>query len=122
MKLIKDINVLGTLYKVYQLESKEENDKELNSWEAGHCRGIEKVIMIAYMEDSARLGNLSNVKKEFTSEVLRHEIVHAFLSESGLRWNSNDSTNGWAENEEMVDWFAIQSPKIFKVYKELDIL
>lgn len=122
MKLIKSIDVLGTEYKIYQLESKEENGKELNSWEAGHCRGIEKVIMIAYMDDVERFGTLENVKKEFSNEVLRHEIVHAFLNESGLRWNSNNSTNGWAENEEMVDWFAIQSPKIFKIYQELNIL
>lgn len=53
--------------------------------------------------------------------VLRHEILHAFLMESGLDENSN-SCDGWALNEEMVDWFARQSPKIFKVYNKLKIL
>ena len=53
--------------------------------------------------------------------VIRHEIVHAFLMESGLAESSN-AADSWATNEEMVDWFARMSPKIFKVYQELDIL
>lgn len=53
--------------------------------------------------------------------VLRHEIIHAFLFESGLAENSN-SADAWAVNEEMVDWFANQSPKIYKVYKELKLV
>ena len=53
--------------------------------------------------------------------MLRHEIIHAFLNESGLSDSSN-SVEAWAKNEEMVDWFAIQSPKIFKVFQDLDIL
>ena len=52
---------------------------------------------------------------------LRHEIVHAYLYESGLRENS-EKQYAWADNEEMVDWFAIQGPKIFKTYKELGVL
>lgn len=52
---------------------------------------------------------------------IRHEILHAFLSESGLDDSSLKCKN-WAVNEEMVDWFAIQSPKIFKVYKELKLI
>lgn len=53
--------------------------------------------------------------------VLRHEILHAFLFESGLADSSN-SVDAWAVNEEMVDWFARQSPKIYKVYKELKLV
>ena len=53
--------------------------------------------------------------------VLRHEILHAFLFESGLADSSN-SADAWAVNEEMVDWFARQSPKIYKVYKELKLV
>ena len=55
--------------------------------------------------------------EELEKKVLRHEIIHAYLGESGLRGSS-----GWAENEEMVDWFAIQSSKIYKTYKELDAI
>ena len=49
--------------------------------------------------------------------LLRHEIVHAFLFQSGLSANSN-ATDAWATNEEMVDWIALQGPKIYKAWKE----
>ena len=60
--------------------------------------------------------------EELVKQVLKHEIVHAFLVESGLAFSSHSTVGAWAMNEEMVDWFAIQSPKIFKVFQELDIL
>lgn len=44
-------------------------------------------------------------------QVIRHEIVHAFLHESGL-----DSNTNWARNEEIVDWIAIQFPKLEKTF------
>jgi hypothetical protein len=43
---------------------------------------------------------------------MRHELVHAFLFESGLH---NDS---WAANEAAVDWIANQFPKILKAFQE----
>lgn len=52
-----------------------------------------------------------------TRKVIRHEIIHAFLFESGLAENSD-----WARNEEMVDWFAKQGPKIYAAWKEIDAL
>ena len=45
------------------------------------------------------------------------QIVHAFLYESGLRQNAYGS-KCWAKNEEMIDWMAIQIPKIQRAYKE----
>ena len=44
-------------------------------------------------------------------EVVRHEVIHAFLSECGLD-ASNAPAPAWAENEEMVDWFALMWPRI----------
>lgn len=63
------------------------------------------------------LDNLDEVKKR----ILRHELLHAFMYESGL-WCNSFGVNIWAENEEMTDWFAIQSPKIFELYKDLNLL
>ncbi|MFD1464645.1 hypothetical protein ACFQ4L_00875 [Lapidilactobacillus mulanensis] len=42
----------------------------------------------------------------------RHELIHAFLCESGLAENSD-----WAQNEEVVDWIARQFPKLFETFK-----
>lgn len=52
---------------------------------------------------------------------MRHEILHAFLFESGLSENAGFS-GCWATNEEMVDWFAIQSTKIYDVYLKLGLV
>ena len=51
-------------------------------------------------------------------QTLRHEIVHAFLCESGLADSAMQSQRGWAKNEEMVDWIAFQGPKIYKAWEE----
>ena len=52
---------------------------------------------------------------------LRHEIIHAFLSESGLQCNWQHMEQ-FGHDETTVDWFAIQSPKIFEVFKELELI
>lgn len=51
-------------------------------------------------------------------QTLRHEIVHAFFDESGLASSSLGIDGPWAKNEEMVDWFALQGPKIYKAWQE----
>lgn len=55
-------------------------------------------------------------------QTLRHEIVHAFFSESGLMCSAIAYNNAWVENEEMVDWIANQGPKIYKAWSEADAL
>lgn len=55
-------------------------------------------------------------------ETLRHEIVHAFLYESGLSGSSSKIEGGWATNEEMVDWIAIQANKLIAAWKAADCL
>lgn len=49
----------------------------------------------------------------FERKVLRHEIIHAFLHESGL--------HDLAMDEQIVDWLAIQFPKINQMFEELEI-
>lgn len=57
----------------------------------------------------------------FQKGVLRHELIHAYLQASGLDASSGPS-GSWATNEEMVDWFAIQSPKIYRTFRELELI
>lgn len=81
-------------------------------------------IHLIVIDDMSMEMNAVDAKKDLESykkSVLRHEIMHAFLSESGLCNNSNKS-DSWAVNEEMIDWFAIQSPKIFNVFQELGVI
>ena len=58
---------------------------------------------------------------ELMRKQLRHEIIHAFLAESGLQANF-EHYKQFGHEETIVDWFAIQFPKIMKVFKELEIL
>ena len=110
------INVLGTEYKIEYRSFKK--DKKLETAD-GYTDFFFKLIVI---EDDFENRNMLIEKiKKYQEKILRHEIVHAFLYESGLDCNSNKSES-WADNEEMVDWIAIQSPKIFKIYKNLNIL
>ena len=51
----------------------------------------------------------------------RHEIIQAFLNESGLQ-GSSVTAGPWARNEEMVDRFAIQSPKIYEAFETANCL
>lgn len=52
---------------------------------------------------------------------MRHEIIHAFLYESGLAENF-EHANEFGQDETMVDWIAMQFPKILEVYKEAGCL
>lgn len=114
------VNVLGTEYKV-QFKNDDEVCADVHC-EVGDCGG--------YCNEAAKLIVISNLDKCTDSDEdkdvqikanLRHEIVHAFLNESGLCWNSN-ATDAWAKNEEMVDWFALQGLKIYKAWAEANAL
>ena len=85
------------------------------------CNGLceqysKKIIINDFSEQKNDVMCVENVE-DFGKKVLRHEVFHAFFGESGLRGSSE-----YAEIEELIDWLAIQSPKIFKVFQELDIL
>ena len=125
-KLPCTINVLGTPYRVEM--RKREDDTDLKAGSGAYCHGNHHLIVIGDL--STYEGNVRNENKRMDmiavreTECLnfRHELVHAFLNESGLQDDAFEVHKAWPNNEEMVGWFAIQSPKIFKVYKELGIL
>lgn len=97
-KFQKDINVLGSVYKIYT--DNREGDSLLNRCD-GYMTGESKTIII----------NEEDVPKH-QERVLAHECVHAFLYESGL------DVETWANNEEIVDWIALQHEKLFKTIRE----
>lgn len=118
-KILK-VNILGTEYEIIKkLKDKESCLNELY----GYCDFREKIIVYLDLNTDDNHKEDSELSKEmFIKEILRHEILHAFFFESGLNTNSLRLDDAWARNEEMVDWFAIQAPKIYEVYKQLDIL
>lgn len=107
------VNILGTPYKIYFRNDYE--DVFLRKAD-GYMDKSSKIIVIAEKPYDSELENFPAYQKK----VMRHEIIHAFFEESGLSGNNENLPNGVPEM--YVDWFAIQSPKIYEVFKQLDIL
>lgn len=108
------INVLGT---EYTLKVCSEDEEPRLSGCDGLCDETTKELLVEnYSKDRDDPHCKSNLPVQI-NKVKRHEIIHAFLFESGLAENSE-----WAQIEEMVDFFAIQSPKLFEAFKAADVI
>ena len=104
------VNILGT---EYTIETRTEATDKYLIGHDGYCDKTTKEIVI---DDFTPTDITVKDLKVFHKMVLRHEIVHAFLNESGL------DTESWAKNEELVDWIALQFPKMVKVFQKADCL
>lgn len=110
------VNILG---EEYTIEVKE-NDSGFTGEHAGaygYVNHAKKMIIIRDRSGWAMFKDKLDELKIWTKKTLRHEIMHAFLFESGLN-GSSTSGKAWAKNEEMVDWIAIQGPKLIKAWDE----
>ncbi len=117
MKLT-EIPILGEHWSVY--EGTEEEYPQLKDSDGCADSSIRAIFIdrtILERNDPSQKRNLRAYRKE----VLRHEVVHAFLYESGLGANSNTAEH-WAVDEEIVDWIALQLPKIVAVCKKLEVM
>ena len=101
MKILKEVSVLGTEYRI--IESNCDDDPLLKN-------NFGVITDFRYEEIE-----IEDVAK-YREQVIRHELIHAFLCESGLHENCK-----W-HNEEMVDWLAIQAPKLQKIFKETEYI
>ena len=94
------VNILGTEY------------KEID----GYCYYTSREIRIR--DDNVKeLGDFD----ELMRKQLRHEIIHAFLAESGLQANF-EHYKQFGHEETIIDWIAIQFPKMIKAFKSVNAL
>ena len=105
------IDVLGTEWSIEERAQAEDN--RLNDCD-GYCDWTARLIVIEREID----GNLADMER-YIRKVKRHEIIHAFLFESGLA-ESALPTNAWSQNEEMVDWLARLGERIYKAWKDAE--
>lgn len=105
------VSILGTEYTIQKLSRNE--DSYLKNYD-GYCDKTSKRIVV-----NTDNNDLDNVEV-YIKKVLRHEIIHAFLYESGLQENFKHDT--WGHDETMIDWIAVQFPKILNVFTEVDCL
>lgn len=114
----KTVTILGAKYDVY-LDVPVYKDEHLVGI-GGYCMPVMKKIVVADLDTVEGWANEPSYCKLVQEKcTLRHEVIHAFLYESGLWGNSLESAN-WAMNEEMVDWIALHFPKILKVFRQLE--
>ncbi len=97
------ISILGELWKINYNVKIDDDDVDAQT------HPYERVINIA--DDIA---DGADVKR-----IIRHEIIHAFMFESGLGFNFEHKPFG--QDETMIDWFAMQYPKIKIIFRLLDI-
>lgn len=102
------IDVLGA---EYTIEEKAESEDSFLEQCDGYCDKTIRMIVVAKEGEKNELGDYERYKKK----VMRHEIIHAFLFESGLHENWEHKGNG--HDETFVDWIAVQFPKILKAFK-----
>jgi len=116
------ICIMGTEYEIITESREQEEAYTKNTW-IGFCDFYAKEIHLLDLKNDENYKNESDkCLLELSKKVLRHEITHAFMYESGLESSAHTHDGPWSLNEEMVDWIAIQSPKIFEAFKQVGCL
>ena len=107
------IEILGQKWTITEKsESEEERLKNCD----GFCDWSTRRIVI----EREMNGNLDDME-QYVRKVKRHEIVHAFAIECGLHECSLPA-DSWANNEEMVDWFARMGERIYRAWRDAGAL
>lgn len=116
------VNILGTEYKVIKRKYRKEPRFKRRGID-GYVNNISREIV--YCDISTHPGYSKETRKHpkrAEKIILRHEIIHAFLFESGLDSSALECEGAWSENEEMVDWFALQGVKIYKAFQKCNCI
>lgn len=112
---MQKVNVLGTEYTI-KMDVPQE-DMPLDS-DGCIDPSIKTIMIVDFGEpDKNSIKDLESYKKE----TLRHEIVHAFLYESGL-WSNSGNVKAWGHSEEITDWIALQFPKMLQAFIDVDAI
>lgn len=106
------INILGTEYNLVEQTREENTDfTKLNC--DGYCDNTSKTIAIRILDENDTVDDFET----YMNTIKRHEIIHAFMFESGL--GQNWKHQRWGHEETTVDWFARQFSKIQKIFEEV---
>lgn len=107
------INILGS---EWSIEHRNVNADPLLTERSGYTDPSINLIVIANRRNEDDVHNFEAVQQQ----TLRHEIVHAFLFESGLGMSFTHPEYG--HDETVVDWIALQFPKLQKAFEEAGCL
>ena len=115
------VNILGTVYSIEIIGYKD--DKAFEKREiVGYCDSTEHKLVVCDLKDHPSFEDETDEYRfKQLKHTIRHETIHAYLSESGLEDNALTYEGPWSRNESMVDYFAIQGPKIFETWNEISL-
>ena len=106
------VNILGTEYDVKLLDDRDETMKAMSC--GGYTDYSVKKIRVLDVTKNTDSGQQEDTER-YQKLILRHELIHAFLYESGVDFRMQ------FHNEEMVDWLAMQFSKISEVFDKMEI-
>lgn len=112
--IIETVSVLGVPYTIYTGTTIDFPD--LCDCD-GYCDTTIKRIVVFDPSENADKPGAKGDMINYQRKVIRHELIHAALYESGLSNNSS-----WAGDEEMVDWIAIQFGKLQALFNSAKCL
>mgnify|MGYP004506516533 FL=1 len=116
------VGILGTDYEIIIKKYTDDEVFERRGID-GYCDHLQKQIVVCDMTTYKGWEHEPQKTAEIAQlQTLRHEIVHAFLSESGLADSGLVFDGAWCKNEELVDWFAWQGPKIHRAWEQVGAL
>lgn len=116
------VNVLGTEYTVTVKKYSEDKTFERRAID-GYCDGWTKDIVVCDLSTYPGWEHEApETVQAAQKEALRHEIVHAFFYQSGLDQSASAYDGAWCRFEEMIDWWAIQGPKVYKAWQQAGAL
>jgi hypothetical protein len=106
---VTKVNVLGAEWEI--IDSNPVVHPMLEKCDGYTDYTVQKIIVHPVTSDRA---DVEIVAPEVSDKrVRRHELIHAFLYESGL---ADDA--GWPGSETAVDWIARQFPKLLKAFQD----
>lgn len=105
----QSVNVLGTDYQILYIT--EEEDKYLEEC-VGFCDRHAKYIVIKKQSEEF-INSPRNTKNhlDWINQTLIHELIHAFLTESGVSYNNMDEEN-------ICDFLEVNLIKIYKAFEQ----
>lgn len=104
----KIINVLGTPYRVDMVPESE--DPKLKDMDGYMDPSIKRIVVADVNQRPADNESVHN-PEWFQKNIVRHELIHAFITESGLE-------DAFWHNEDMVRWLAYMFPRLLAAFIE----
>lgn len=112
----KEIHILGETWYLYIGDEKE--FPQLKNCD-GYTDKTARCIIVLERPEECSLQYFERYQRK----VIRHEIIHAFLFESGLHAPAHyEAMENKEHPEMMVDWVAVQFPKLLEVFKDAGAL